>query len=209
MTLARRTIMTTILAGGLLSRLARPALATVPANVSADTLPLHAVGDPGAKLVVQEWFSLTCTHCAHFSQVVFPEIKQKLIDTGRIRYVFHDFPLDQVALTAAMVADALPEERYLPFIEALFASQDRWAFNRDNDPVAELRKSALLAGLSPDAFEEAVNNDALRRAIVAAQDRAQKQYGIDGTPTFVFGRTVQPIVADYATFAGYVAAAGG
>ncbi len=187
----------------------RSARATVPAGVTAETLPEHSFGDPNARLVVQEWFSLTCTHCAHFSEVVFPEIKTRLIDTGKIRYTFHDYPLDRLALAAAMIADSLPEDRYLPFIEALFSSQDRWAFDRSADPIALLRRNALLAGMPGAEVDATLQNDALRRAIVEKQDQATKQYNIAGTPTFVFGQTVQAIVPDYATFARYVSEAGG
>ncbi|MBE7210675.1 MAG: thioredoxin domain-containing protein [Gluconacetobacter diazotrophicus] len=187
----------------------RGARAVVPANVSADTLPVHGYGDPKAKVVVQEWFSLTCTHCARFSQTVFPEIKQKLIDTGKIRYVFKDYPLDQVALAAAMAADALPDERYLPFIEALLSSQDRWAFDQNNDPVKQLGQYAALAGLSRDAFTATMNDAKLRQAILDEQDRGQKQYKIEATPSFVFGSTVLSGEMDYETFAKHVAEAGG
>src|SRR5215469_8960375 len=76
----------------------------------------RAIGKPDAKVTVLEFFSLTCTHCAAFSRETMPLVKSRLIDTGLVRYVFHDFPLDQVALTAAMVARALPAERYEPFI---------------------------------------------------------------------------------------------
>src|SRR4051812_6019082 len=82
-----------------------PALATAEA-ARADTDPTRAerfVGKPDAKTTVHEYFSLTCTHCAAFAQGTFLEIKEKLIDPGTVRWVFHDYPLDQVALTAAMV----------------------------------------------------------------------------------------------------------
>ncbi len=164
----------------------------------------RALGRPDAKLVVQEWFSLTCTHCAHFSDIAFPEVKAKLIDTGRIRYVFRDFPLDQLALAAAALARALPPERYLPFVETLLATQDSWAFRPDADPVAALTRQAALAGLPAADIQATLADDGLRREIVAEQDDGQKRYAIQGTPTFVFGsRAIGPI-ASYADFAGAV-----
>ncbi|MCQ8278231.1 DsbA family protein [Acetobacteraceae bacterium KSS8] len=208
MVLDRRTLLAAAAMAGLPIAGLRSARATVPAGVTAATLPEHSLGDPNAKVVVQEWFSLTCTHCAHFSQIVFPEIKAKLIDTGKIRYTFHDYPLDQVALAAAMIADSLPEDRYLPFIEALFASQDRWAFDRSADPMAMLRQNALLAGMPGGAADAALHDDALRRAIIERQDQATRQYNITGTPCFVFNQTVQANVPDYASFARYAAEAG-
>ena len=164
----------------------------------------RASGRPDARLVVQEWFSLTCTHCAHFSNTVFPEVQAKLIDTGRIRYVFRDFPLDQVALAAAALARALPPDRYLPFVETLLATQDAWAFRPDADPLAALARQATLAGLSDAEAKATLADDGLRREIVAAQDDGQKRYDIQGTPTFVFGTAKVGPIASYADFAGAV-----
>jgi protein-disulfide isomerase len=168
----------------------------------------RAIGNPGAKLTVQEWFSLTCTHCARFAQEVFPEVKSKLIDTGRIRYVFKDFPLDQLALAAAMVARSLPPDRYEPFVLALLSSQDRWAFGRDVDPQAQLQQMAALAGMPKTLFDAATNDDALRKAILAEQDRGQSTLKIDSTPTFVFGTTAHAGEMTYDEFLKQVTAAG-
>ncbi len=164
----------------------------------------RALGRPDARLVVQEWFSLTCTHCAHFSNTAFPEVQAKLIDTGRIRYVFRDFPLDQVALAAAGLARALPTDRYLPFVETLLATQDTWAFRPDADPLAALTRQATLAGLSDADVKATLADDGLRREIVAVQDDGQKRYDIQGTPTFVFGTAKVGPIASYADFAGAV-----
>ena len=95
---------------------------------------------------VMEFFSLTCTHCAAFHKEIFPRVKRELVETGPIRMVWRDFPLDQLALAAAAVARSLPAERYEGFIGALLSSQDRWAFTR-GDPTEELAKMAALAGM--------------------------------------------------------------
>ena len=168
----------------------------------------RTIGKPDAKVTVQEWFSLTCTHCARFARDVFPEVQAKLIDTGRIRYVFKDFPLDQLALAAAMVARSLPPDRYEPFVLALLSSQDRWAFGRDVDPQVQLQQMSALAGMPKASFEAAINDDGLRRAILAEQDRGQNTLKIDSTPTFVFGSTVRTGEMDYAEFLKQVNAAG-
>ncbi len=192
MRLSRRTL---ILAAAPALLGARPALAAAAAFMAP-----RALGPADAKLVVQEWFSFTCTHCARFSQSVFPEVKAKLIDTGRIRYVYGDFPLDQVALTAAVIARTLPPERYEPFVQALFASQDRWAFSQSNDPVTELAQMAVLAGLSHETFQAAVGDKALKQAILDEQNGAQTRYKIDSTPSFVFGTKLFSGEMDYETF---------
>ncbi|MCL2428307.1 MAG: DsbA family protein [Alphaproteobacteria bacterium] len=167
----------------------------------------RSLGRPDAKVTVQEFFSLTCTHCAHFSQVTMPDVRTKLIDTGRIRYVYRDFPLDQVALLAAMVARALPPERFDAFITALFASQDRWAFARDVNTQDELWKIAALAGMDRPTFDSAVKDEPLRAFILQEQAEAQKRWQVDSTPSFTFNDHKEAGAMDFATFEKLVSAA--
>ena len=150
----------------------------------------RAIGSPAAKVKVLEFFSLTCTHCAHFANTTFPKVKSDLIDTGKVRYVYRDFPLDQVALTAAMVARTLPAERYEPFVNALFANQDRWAFNRQANPTEEMWKIAALAGMSRATFDAAIANTELKDWILTQQQADQTKYKISATPSFAInGKT--------------------
>ena len=146
----------------------------------------RAIGAADAPVTVREFFSLTCSHCATFHRDTMPRVHKELIDTGRMRMVFHDFPLDQLALTAAAVARSLPPERYEPFVAALLASQDRWAFARGANAVEELWKTAALAGLPRATFDAAASDQALKTAILAAQDRDSKTYKIESTPSFAF-----------------------
>ena len=128
---------------------ARRSLTRRPATPAGDQRKAErSLGDPAAKVTVQEFFSLTCTHCAAFAQDTMPEVEKDLIAPGKVRFVYHDFPLDQVALTAAMVARYLPPAQYYPFVSALFANQDRWAFARGVNTTDEIWKLAALAGMS-------------------------------------------------------------
>ncbi len=167
----------------------------------------RSVGATDARVVVNEWFSLTCTHCAAFQKETFPQVRAKLIDTGRVRYVWRDFPLDQVALTAAMVARSLPPARYEPFITALLGSQDRWAFARGANPTDELAKFAALAGLSRASFDTAISDAELKRAILTDQDVGEKKFGVSSTPTFVINGKAVPGAVSYDDFAKAVDAA--
>jgi len=160
----------------------------------------RAMGPADAKVVVTEWFSLTCSHCADFQKTTFPTVKAKLIDTGRIRYVWRDFPLDKIALAAAMVARALPAERYEPFISTLLATQDRWAFARNVNPMEELAKLAALAGLPRRVFDETLNDTKLQSAILALQDDADKNLKVSSTPTFVMNGRLTPGAVKYEEF---------
>ena len=161
----------------------------------------RAIGNPAAKVQVIECFSLTCTHCAAFAQETFPQVRTKLIETGKIHYIFRDFPLDQVALTAAMVARALPPARYEQFIMALFASQDRWAFAQGVNSTDEIWKIAALAGMARSTFDATVADNAFRDAILAQQKADATKWGIDSTPTFVINGQKHAGEMDYDTFA--------
>ncbi len=177
MILARRTLLAATAAAGMLTRQAR----------AADPLFGEAsIGDAAAPVTVTEWFSLTCPHCAAFAKQYLPQIRKEVIDTGKARLVFRDFPLDQVALTAAMVARKLPAQRYVPFIEALLATQDRWAYARNINTTDEIAKMAALAGMPRATFDGVIGDTALRDAILAGQSEAEKTYNVDSTPSFIF-----------------------
>ena len=162
-----------------------------------------------------EWFSLTCPHCARFARETFPQVLKTLVEPGKLYYVFKDFPLDQVALTAAMVARSLPPAQYVPFVTALFSTQDRWAFARDVNTTEELAKMAALAGMSRASFDQAISNDALKAAILKEQDAGVKTYGVDSTPYFIFNgpaaknrkESGEMSYADFAKVVGSVAGA--
>lgn len=196
----------TALAAPLLPRLATPAFAQ-GAQPADPRMTERTMGSPNAKVTVQEWFSLTCTHCAAFAKETFPEVKTKLIDTGKIRWVFRDFPLDRVALMAAMVARALPPEQYEPFIMALFNSQDRWAFAQGVNSTEEVAKIAALAGMSRETFDKTINDQALQRFILNEQAEGEKKYSVDSTPTFIINGKAYPGERSFDSFAKAVAAA--
>lgn len=181
----------------------------VRAQEKGQAAPLtpRTLGNPDAKVHVQEYFSLTCAHCAAFQRETFPKVKSDLIDTGKVLYEWHDFPLDQVALTAALVARALPPDRYEPFIDVLLRTQDKWAYGRGVNSTEELAKLAALAGMPRATFDQAIADDATKRAILAAQDEAAAKLDVNSTPTFIINGKPLKGAVDYATFAKAVDAA--
>ncbi len=181
MPVKRRNLLSVVIVGMAAPALGLPRAAHAASPQEAE----RGIGKSDAKVTVQEFFSLTCTHCAAFAREAFQRIRSELIDTGKLRWVFRDFPLDQVALTAAMVARYLPPERYDPFVMALFANQDRWAFARGVNTTDELWKTAALAGMSRPTFDQAIADDSLRSWILQQQADDQKQWNIDSTPSFV------------------------
>lgn len=178
MPILRRSLLSLVAASPFLPNVARAADAIDPRAE-------RFVGKPDAKTAVHEYFSLTCTHCAAFAKETMPQVQKNLIDTGAVRWVFHDYPLDQVALQASMVARYLPVDRYEPFINALFATQMRWAFSRGANTTDELWKMAALAGMSRPTFDQAIADTGLRDWIIAQQKADTDRWKIDSTPSFV------------------------
>ncbi len=189
---SRRTLLSVVAAGALV----------LPGVAHAEDLTRteRAIGKPDAKVTVIECYSMTCIHCSRFARETFPQVKSELIDTGRIRYVFHDFPLDQVALTASMVARYLPVDRYEPFIDALLATQDRWAFARGVNNTDELWKMAALAGMGRPTFDKAVADDGLRKWILEQQRADETRWQVNSTPTFIINNQAHSGEMDFDTF---------
>lgn len=194
--------------------LAAPALLLATRARADVTLSERAIGKADAPVTVLQFFSLTCPHCARFAHDTLPQVQSELIDTGKIRLVFRDYPLDGLALAATQVARSLPPERYEPFVGALLASQNRWAFARNVNSTEELYKMAALAGLSRPAFDAALADTALRTSILADQALAEKTYKVDSTPTFIFSGPAEKDRREagelsFASFAGFVTKVGG
>ncbi|SFK24989.1 DsbA family protein [Falsiroseomonas stagni] len=177
-----------------------------PAPLAADDprMTERSIGRAGAPTVI-EYFSLTCGHCASFHKDTMPRVKRELVDTGRVRIVFRDFPLDAVALAAAQVARSLPAERYEPFVSTLLQQQDRWAFARGANTQEELFKIAAIAGMTRAQFDEAIGNQALARGILEQRVAGQQQHNVNSTPTFVFGNRTVPGNMAFDRFAALVA----
>ncbi|ATJ92619.1 thioredoxin domain-containing protein [Acetobacter tropicalis] len=200
MAFSRRSLLVT--AGTALVAGATGGLARAQGTTTDTRITPRELGDPKAKIVVEEWFSLTCIHCAHFAENTFPLVKKNLIDTGKIRYVFHDFPTDQLATVAAMVARTLPPERYEAFAISLLSSLDRWAYVQDGSPLEALKKMAAFAGMPGETFDKTVADQQLMQFILAQQTEAQDKYHFDSTPTFRFNNKIQVSNdMDYETFA--------
>jgi protein-disulfide isomerase len=197
MNLNRRTLVVALAGSPLLAGLARAADATPDVNG-------RSVGRANAPLTVSEYYSLTCPHCAAFARETFPQIKTNLVDTGKIRWVFREFPLDRLALMASQVALSLPPEQYENFIMVLFNNQDRWAFAQGINYTEELSKFAALAGMSRSAYDAAVNNTALQNAILAEQQQSVDKFKIDSTPTFICNEKRRAGEMSYDDFAKWV-----
>ena len=142
-----------------------------------------AIGDPDAPVTVIEFFSLTCPHCEWFHKNVYNRLKPEYVDTGKVRFVARDFPLNAPALHAAVLAHCAGRERYFTFIDVLFQTFDDWASSRDfTDKLGQIGE---LGGVSRDRFDECLNDKALENAIFQSIADGQAEYDVSGTPTLV------------------------
>ncbi len=145
------------------------------------------IGKAGAPVTIIEYASLTCPHCARFHADTLPGLKKEFIDTGKVRIVYRDFPLDRLALAAAMTARCAGRERYFGFIDTFYASQKSWA--QAGDPIAALGRLARLGGMSQTDFDACLKNQAISDAVLKQRLTGEKTYKIDSTPTlFINGR---------------------
>ncbi len=142
------------------------------------------MGKQDAPITVIEYSSLTCPHCADFHIKTFPEIKSEWIDTGKVKLIFRDFPLDPLAQAAAMIAHC-SGDRYFAFINAFFHSQDQWA--RSSNPLAALKLIAKLGGMDEVEVDKCLDNRGLLNEINARKEDGQAKYNIDSTPSFIIG----------------------
>jgi len=145
------------------------------------------LGNPDAPITIVEYASLTCPHCAHFANEVLPELKKKWIDTGKVKLVLRDYPLDEPALRAAMIARCAPPDRYYAYIDTFFGAQEKWVTARDyRDSLARLVK---LGGMSREEFDNCLKNTALENKIVEGRLVASKELDVNSTPTFFINGT--------------------
>jgi protein-disulfide isomerase len=158
-----------------------PALAE-GVDMEVATAP-RILGNPDAKLLITEYFSMTCPHCARFHNEVLPKLKEAYIDTGKIRVEFKDFPLDQWALRASAMARCLDGKRYFAMVEILMKKQEAWS--RANDPYGALVKLGKLAGLSEAQIDACMNDEKLIDYILNERLTASRDLGITATPSFM------------------------
>lgn len=178
------------------------------AKIDSDILKISnsemVLGNRNAPVVMIEYASLSCPHCAAFYREGFEKLKTEYIETGKVQFVYRDFPLNQPALAAAMVAvcRSVDEKEngvqaYYSFIKSLFKTQDSWAF--DQKYIDKLEAIAMLDGMSADRFKSCIEDKKIQTKILEARMRAAKSLQLHSTPTFyINGETIEGYV-DYLT----------
>jgi protein-disulfide isomerase len=144
------------------------------------------MGAANAPVTIIEYASLTCPHCASFHVNTLPKLKTAFIDTGAVKYVFRDFPLDRLALSAAMIAHCAGPERYFAYLDVFFHQQSSWTRGGDQEAMlAALKRLARLGGMSDAQIDSCLQNKQLQDSILATSVAGQNQYQVRSTPTLI------------------------
>jgi protein-disulfide isomerase len=143
----------------------------------------QAIGQASAPVTIIEYASMTCPHCAHFHETTYPELKKRYIDTGKVRFIFREFPLDSVAATAFMVARCADKDKFFPLIEAMFQQQNTWAVGPPASPLPGLLSIAKQTGMTEEAFNACLKNQTVLDGIKWTADNGN-DLGVQSTPSF-------------------------
>jgi protein-disulfide isomerase len=157
-----------------------------------DMMAQRSLGSDTAPIKVLEYSSLTCGHCAAFHKNDFPKIKTEYIDTGKVQFIFKEFPLNKPAVDASKLLRCMPKERFASFMSLLFEEQEKWAYQPDYLPG--LKQNAKLAGLSDEQVDACLTNKTLEDRIIGDMKAGSDAYKIQATPTFIVNGGEKTIV---------------
>ena len=148
------------------------------------------IGDENAKITVKVFSSLTCPHCASFHNKIYSSLKKEYIDTGKVRFEHHGFPLDLAALNAEKVLRAVKDnEKSFLLLSEIYKKQDQWAVGSDIKKINEsIKKIALKFGLNEKIINDSIKNEKIQDQILNERINAQKKYKISSTPTIYINK---------------------
>jgi protein-disulfide isomerase len=193
--------------------LSAPASAQTAAPAGIDiaaATSTRALGSGNAPVVIEEYASLSCPHCAHFEDTMLSRLKADFIDPGQVRFIFHDTPTNRVGYLAHMATRCLPIGSYNDARSLLFSTQNQWLGAKD--PEAGLKEMMGMAGLSAAAYDACVANKPIQDYIAASSQEANEAK-VEQTPTLIIrkgGKEVDRIAGpnDYDKLAAALVKAG-
>lgn len=139
------------------------------------------LGSDSAPVTIVEYASMTCGHCADFSVHTLPQLKERYIDTGKVRYILREFPLDPLAAGAFMLARCAGKDKYYSMVETLFGQASKWVVP---NPIPALFAIAKQAGFTQQTFDECLSNQKLLDELEEVRKRGADKFKIQATPTF-------------------------
>ena len=153
-------------------------------SINAKTDEEFFLGNKDAKIVVIEYASMTCIHCANFHKQVYPKIKKNYIDTNKIKFIFRDFPLDKQALFASVLAKCAPKDKYYNFVKLILTNQEKWISN-DDAFMNKLRNIGKLAGLNENKINSCFKDEKIVNNIIRTRSIGEEKYNINSTPSLI------------------------
>jgi protein-disulfide isomerase len=141
----------------------------------------QVLGKEDAPVTIIEYASMTCTHCATFHNTTYPAMKTKYIDTGKVKYILREFPLDPLAAGAFMLARCAGKDKYYPMVEVLFQKQKDWVVQKPIEPLMAIAKQA---GFTEESFNSCLQDQKMLEGIEQVRTRASEKLGVNSTPTF-------------------------
>ena len=169
---------------------ATPAMAQEAKVDLSDLLTAPKEGDmvegvDTAKVTIVEYASASCPHCAAFYNDVYIPFKKDYIDAGKVKFIFREFPHNDQAMGAFMLARCSAKEKYFPLLDIFFKTQPKWV----PDAYNQLKDIAKQTGMSAEDFDKCLKNVDVAKGIMEVRDKADKTYGVTGIPTiFINGK---------------------
>jgi protein-disulfide isomerase len=143
------------------------------------------LGKADAKVTIIEYASLSCPHCAKFNAEVLPRVKSDYIDKGVVRWVYRDYPLNNPAYLAAVLAHCGSPLRYFGLVDKLFRSQDYWAVQPQ--PIVALKQIGVNEGIDEKTYDACLADQKLKDKIISRLQEASTKYKVEATPSFLIG----------------------
>ena len=172
-------------------------IALVTGGQKVEIKPTDMVhGSAAAKVTFIEYASMTCPHCAQFQKDIIPKLNKDYVDTGKVKVVFREYPLDGAARMASAVARCLSGDQYFSFIDLLFKNQMNWLKDFDNnnqltkeDVLEGLSQMGRFAGLSREKVQSCADDPKNLALVDANWMEGQTKYNVNSTPTFLINGT--------------------
>jgi protein-disulfide isomerase len=145
-------------------------------------LPDKIFGNADAVVTVVEYASLTCHHCINFHINTWPAFKTKYVESGKVRFILREFPLDPLATAGFMLARCAGDDKWYAMVDMLYRSKETWG--HASNPADALLQIVRQAGFTTDSFNACLGNQELYQNVRSVHERGTKEFGVNSTPTF-------------------------
>ena len=143
------------------------------------------IGEENAPITIIEYASMSCSHCADFHNDTLAELKKEFIDTGKVKFIFRDFPFNYPALAGSMILRCVPQDVRYDYMNGLYKLQKNWVVRDNNKTNSELYKIMQSGGMQQDEFDACLSDLNMENDILEGVMNAQREFNIKSTPTFI------------------------